>query len=315
LKQPHFPDLLAGFELAEDAAVYRLTDDLALVSTIDFFTPIVDDPYDFGRIAAANALSDIYAMGAKPTLALSIVCFPTELDFSILNRIMQGGMDVINQAGIPVGGGHSVKCPELKFGFAVNGLVHPDKIVANSTAKQDDILILTKPIGTGVLSTALKAEQLNDSEIQQLIDSMAKLNKVAAECMVEIGVNSATDVTGFGLLGHGFEMAKGSNVCLEIDYDKVPLLNGAIRFAQANKFPGGTKTNRKFVLPFIENKANLEDWQVMLLCDAQTSGGLLISVAPDNVNKLMQMIQDRKEQAWIIGSVVEKRDNPYIRLT
>ena len=234
-------------ERAEDAGVYKLTPDLALVQTVDFFTPVVDDPYDFGRIAVANSLSDVYAMGGRPLTALNVVCFPRDaMDISILQEILKGGLDKMHEAGVILLGGHTVDDPELKYGIAVTGTVHPAKVVHNNTARPGDVLILTKPLGTGIISTAIKAGTASPDAIKRITDSMAALNRSASEAMMEIGVSACKDVTGFGLLGHAAEMLEGAQVGFAIDSSSVPVFPEAKEYALTGKIPGGLKRNRDY---------------------------------------------------------------------
>lgn len=262
----------------DDAAVYQIDEERALVATTDFFTPIVDDPYDFGRIAAANALSDVYAMGARPLFALNLVGFPRKLlGEGILEEILRGGAVVAGVAGIPIIGGHSIDDAEPKYGLAVIGEVHPERIVRNSGARPNDVLVLTKPIGTGVIATALKNDRAADDVIAAAVASMTTLNRAAADVMKRVDVHAATDVTGFGLLGHLHELLRGSGVGARIRASAVPLLEGAAELAIAGEFPGGTRRNHADAEPITTWANEIPEWLRLLLCDAQTSGGLLIA--------------------------------------
>jgi selenide, water dikinase len=267
--------VLVGFDTADDAGVYKLSAECALVQTVDFFTPIVDDPYTFGAIAAANALSDIYAMGGKPISALSILAWPTEGDLDDLSEILKGGADKIHEADCAILGGHSVADKEVKFGYAVTGTIHPERIKTNAGARAGDVLVLTKRIGTGVISTALKRGIAKDEDVQAAIESMLTLNRKACEAMLQFDVHGCTDVTGFGLLGHAREMAIASKVTIEIDSSAVQFLPGAVDYARQGAIPGGLKNNREFVAASVEGQSEFDD----LLYDPQTSGGLLISLA------------------------------------
>ncbi len=295
-------------ETSDDAGVYRLTDEIALIQTLDFFTPIVNDPYDFGRIAAANSFSDVYAMGGKPLTAMNIVCFPIkEMDKTILRAILKGGLDVIHKAGAILVGGHSVEDPELKYGLSVTGLVHPEKFLTNAGAKPTDLLILTKPIGTGVLATALKGKMLDSSITSTITELMASLNKDASEAMVEIGVNACTDITGFGLLGHALEMSKASKVCLRIYADNVPIIPEAQSFASMGMVPAGSFSNQKYCSKHLMIKPSIDPILLDLLSDAQTSGGLLISVPAEKAELLIQKLKERgTPAASIIGEVLNE---------
>lgn len=303
------PNLLVGLDTSDDAGVYRLTDELALVQTVDFFTPIVDDPYSFGQIAAANALSDIYAMGGKPLTVLNIVAFPISvLDKSILADILRGAADKVAEAGATLVGGHSIDDQEPKFGLAVTGLVHPDKVRTNAGARPGDMLILTKPIGVGILTTSIKKDQLSPEETTRLTAVMSMLNKTAAEIMAPYEVHACTDVTGFGLLGHASEMAKGSSVGLIIHHDIVPMLPRVRELAEKGFVPGGTKNNFAHLEGSIIYPEEMDQIDRYILCDAVTSGGLLISVAPEQKEQLLQELKDAGVEAAWIGEVT--KDHP-----
>ncbi|WP_442950197.1 selenide, water dikinase SelD [Paenibacillus sp. FSL R5-0345] len=301
------PDLLVGLDTSDDAGVYRLSDELALVQTVDFFTPIVDDPYSFGQIAAANALSDIYAMGGKPLTVLNIVAFPISvLDKSILGDILRGAADKVQEAGATLVGGHSIDDKEPKFGLAVTGLVHPDKVRTNAGAQVGDKLILTKPIGVGILTTSIKKDQLSPEETTRLTTVMSTLNKKAAEIMEPYDVHACTDVTGFGLLGHASEMAKGSNHGLIIRQGDVPMLSRVRELAEQGFVPGGTKNNFAHLEGSILYPEEMDQLSRYILCDAVTSGGLLISVAPEQSEALLQELVAAGVEAALIGEVTEE---------
>lgn len=302
------PNLLVGIEGSDDAGIYRLTDEIALIQTLDFFTPIVNDPYDFGRIAAANSLSDVYAMGGKPLTAMNIVCFPVnDLDKSILRSILEGGLEVIHQANAVMVGGHSVEDPELKYGLSVTGIVHPQRFLTNSGAKPGDLLVLTKPLGTGILATALKAGELEENLIEQITELMAALNKDAAEAMTEIGVNACTDITGFGLLGHCLEMARASNVGMRIYAEKVPVISEAKTFAAMGLVPGGSYRNQNYCSRHLNIASSVDAVLLDLFSDPQTSGGLLISVSEHKATSLVQLLKEKNTpSAHVIGEVLEE---------
>jgi selenide, water dikinase len=304
------PDVLVGFSTGDDAGVYRLSPDLALALTLDFFTPIVDDPRTFGAIAAANALSDIYAMGAKPIVALAIAGFPgAGLDPSVLEAILEGGAAKAAEAGIAVIGGHTVKDPEPKYGLSVVGLVHPERIIRNSTAKAGDALVLTKPLGTGILTTARRRDAIAQAELAPAVEGMSMLNRAAAEAMLATGVDAATDVTGFGLLGHLHEMTDASGVGAEIDSAAVPVYDPAVeRFALAHA-PGGTRANHARALELGASFAPSVSEAVRLtLCDAQTSGGLLIAVPESRASELMAALgRGGVNRAAVIGRITSER--------
>jgi selenide, water dikinase len=276
------PNLLVGFDTADDAGVYRLAPDLALVQTVDFFTPIVDDPFTYGAIAAANALSDVYAMAARPLTALSILAWPGASDIEELERIVRGGAAKMTEAGCVVVGGHSVTDPEIKFGYAITGVVHPDRVRTNAGARAGDTLMLTKPLGTGVIATALKQGVAREEDVRTATSSMLTLNRAAAEAIQDLEIHALTDITGFGLLGHGREMAAASGVTLEFAAAKIPFLPGALEYARAGALAGGLRNNREFVGPCVEGSSEFDD----LLYDPQTSGGLLIALPPNEAAKL-----------------------------
>ena len=308
LPSPQDPNLLVGINTADDAGVYKLTDEIALIQTVDFFTPIVDDPYTYGQISAANSLSDVYAMGGRPVTALNIVGFHQKFfSLDVLVEILRGGYDKAAEANTVIAGGHTIMDEELKYGLSVTGIVHPDKIVTNAGAKPGDKLVLTKPLGTGIISTALKSGQNSDELERQVNEVMTGLNKTASEVMQEIGVNAATDVTGFGLLGHAYEMAAGSKTGFKIWASKVPFFEGAIPLITAGFVPGGTNNNRYYLQDKVTFPANISWEKSTLLFDAQTSGGLLISVASDKVDRLTEQLMHRGvETVAVIGEVVEK---------
>ncbi|MEO3944312.1 selenide, water dikinase SelD [Gorillibacterium sp. CAU 1737] len=300
------PNLLVGLDTSDDAGVYKLSDDLAIVQTVDFFTPIVDDPYSFGQIAAANAISDVYAMGGKPLTALNIVAFPiATLDKSILSEILRGAADKAKEAGVTLVGGHSIDDKEPKFGMAVTGTVHPDKIRTNAGAQVGDRLILTKPIGVGIMTTSIKKGLLSPDEIARVTGVMAALNKTAAEIMEKYDVHACTDVTGFGLLGHALEMASASQAVISLSYEAVPVLPRTRELAELGSVPGGTKNNYAYIqenVTFPETMDQIDQW---ILCDAVTSGGLLISVSNEDAESLLAELRASHVEASLIGEVTE----------
>jgi len=294
LHLPTDPAVLVGVETSDDAAVYKLDDDLAIVQTVDFFTPIADDPYDFGAISAANSLSDIYAMGARPLFALNIVAFPSNrLPVEVLHRILQGALDKAAEAGVSVIGGHTVDDTEPKYGMAVTGVVHPKRVLTNAAARPGDQIVLTKPIGTGIIATAVKRGLADEATAQEAIALMAALNRDAAEAMVEVGVSACTDVTGFGLLGHLREMTAGAGVDAVVYADRVPVLGAAWTFAGAGVVPGGTRDNLAFVEPHVDWDEAISEVQKLILADAQTSGGLLIAVGRERLDTLLAALAER----------------------
>jgi selenide,water dikinase len=295
-------------EHAEDAGVYKLREDLAIVLSLDFFTPIVDDPYIFGQVAAANSLSDVYAMGGTPITAMNIICFPiNKMDISILQEVLRGGLDKMREAGVLLVGGHSVEDNELKYGLSVTGTIHPEKVIYNKGAKAGDKLILTKPLGTGIINTALKGGMADERSVAGSVECMTALNKTASELMAEVEVHACTDVTGFGLLGHACEMIEGEDVGMVIYPSKVPILPGTEEYAKMGLVPGGTIRNRDFRLFMIERAAEITDERLLILFDAQTSGGLLISVPEPQAPPLLERLHQRGiKDAVIVGEVVEQ---------
>jgi selenide,water dikinase len=299
------PDLLVGRGTADDAGVIRVREDLALIQTVDFFTPIVDDPRTFGRIAATNSLSDVYAMGGQPLAAMNIVCFPRKsLSLEVLQDVLLGGLDAAQEAGALLVGGHSVDDAEFKYGLSVTGTVHPDRVVTNAGAEPGDRLILTKPIGTGVVATAVKRGKALPEVEAEAIRWMCALNRDAAEAMQEVGAHACTDITGFGLLGHALEMASASRVTIELDAGSVPLLAGARELGAKGMFPGGSRANRRHCERAVTLEDGIEPLLVDLLADAQTSGGLLIAVAEDRAEALHAALERRHVPHPEIGRVV-----------
>lgn len=315
LPRPTDPNLLVGFETSDDAGVYRVTDEIALVQTVDFLTPIADDPFVYGQIAAANSLSDVYAMGGLPITALSVLGFPASGSADVLEQILRGGLDKMTEAGCTILGGHSIRDDELKFGYAVTGLIDPKAIWRNVGAQPGDVLILTKFLGTGVISTALKQGHAEESWVAAAIASMTQLNRDAAEALhaIELDfdhghpVHAVTDVTGFGLLGHAREMAVGSTVSIRIDHERLAYLPGAIDAAKAGFVSGGLKNNREFLEGCVEFSPNVPEEVRTLLYDPQTSGGLLVAVAPEAADTLMSLLERRGIGGRVIGAVIEKQ--------
>lgn len=303
-KQPADPNLIVGFDTADDAGVYRLRDDLALVQTLDFFTPIVDDPYDYGRIAALNSINDVWAMAGTPITAMAITCFPKKgVDPAILSEIMRGGLETINQYGVTLIGGHSVDNAQIMFGYSVTGVIDPNKVATNSGAQPGDVLILTKPIGTGVISTGIKRGSAADTVVAGSVETMLTAGKYAAEAMREFGVKAATDVTGFALLGHAWEMACASKATIEINAAAVPLLGGALELASQGMLTSGDKTNREYVGSDIQIDPSVDENLTKLLFDPQTAGGMLIAIPEDRGEALLASLRKNYPQAQIIGRV------------
>ena len=316
------PNVLVGFDHADDAGVYKLTAELALVQTVDFFTPIVDDPYTFGQIAATNSLSDVYAMGGRPLTALALVCFPDKGDIEILERILAGGLSKMIEAGCTVVGGHSIRDDETKFGYSVTGVIHPKRVLANQGAQPGDRLLFTKALGTGVISTAIKKGVAKQSWIDAAVRSMTTLNRVAAEVITGatvdrqtandqrrttndgFSVHALTDITGFGLIGHAREMALASNVSLALDSKKIPLLEGALDCVRADHIPGGLKANRAFAECMVSYADSVPEEVRIILYDPQTAGGLLIAVAAEDAARLTQALQSAGVAGVAIGEVL-----------
>ncbi len=308
------PNLLVGFNTADDAGIYKINDRQALVQTVDFFPPIVDDPYIFGQIAAANALSDVYAMGGKPLTALNIVGFPAVMPPYILTDILKGGGEKIREAGAAVVGGHSIKDKELKYGFAVTGIIDIDKIITNSNAQIGDKLYLTKPLGTGIITTAIKKNAADTESAEYVMKLMTQLNKTAAELMLKYGVHSATDVTGFGILGHAYEIANASGVSIKISFNRLPIIPRALEYAEAGNLTGGANANMEYLKDKVQISADLKKAELDILYDAQTSGGLLIVLPPESGDKFLA--EFNVETAGVstysfaaeIGEIVEKSE-------
>lgn len=300
------PNVVLGLNPADDAAVYRLDENTYIVQTVDFFTPIVDDPYDFGKIAAANALSDIYAMGGKPIFALNIVAFPARESLDILAKILKGGADKAREAGIVIAGGHTIDDPEPKYGLCVTGLIKSELIFTKKGAKPGDLLILTKPLGIGIITTAIKGEAASSDIIKEAVSIMEKLNKDASEAMIKAGASACTDITGFGFIGHLHEMIASGNIGAEIDFSKLPFIEGALKLAEEGLIPGGAYKNRKFYAPYVEWEKNINETEQLMLYDPQTSGGLLISINEERKDLLISHLRNnRVDTINVVGRIVE----------
>jgi selenide,water dikinase len=292
-----------GLREPDDAAVWRLDEDRALVVTTDFFTPVVDDPYDYGAIAAANSLSDVYAMGGKPFLALNIAALPEDLPQEISNGIIRGGAEKAREAGVVIAGGHTVKDKEPKYGLIAIGFVDPRKMLSKGGLKPGDALVLTKPLGFGVTTTALKREQADEQDVREAVDWMKRLNKAASQLALEFGLRGATDITGYSLLGHGLEMADASGVALQLDFSKIPFIAGARKYAEKGTFPGGAFDNRKHFESNVKFVNTMDEENRMLLFDPQTSGGLLLGVAPERLDSFLARSRELAQPAWAVGKV------------
>ena len=302
------PNLLVGIATGDDAAVYKMSEDLAIISTVDFFPPIVDDPFKFGEIAAANALSDVYAMGGKPVIALNIVGFPVDLPHEILGRILSGGASKAEEAGVLIVGGHTVDDAEPKYGMSVTGVVHPGEQVTNAGAKPGDVLVLTKPIGTGIITTAGKQERVSAETLNRAVSIMSELNRKPAEAMMHVGVNACVDVTGFGLLGHLRLIAQGSGVSARVKASNVPVIEGVHELLEMGIAPGGTHRNLESLDGVVDWHEDITDQTQILLADAQTSGGLLIAVAPEKKDALLEALEDVGIQTRAVIGEIFARD-------
>ncbi|PYS24390.1 MAG: selenide, water dikinase SelD [Acidobacteria bacterium] len=304
-RQPYDPNLLVGFDKADDAGVYRLRDDLALVQTLDFFTPIVDDPFIYGQIAALNSINDVWAMGGTPVTAMAITCFPKKgVDFSILQEIMRGGLSVLTENRVVLVGGHSVDNEQIMFGYSVTGTIDPNHVATNAGARPGDAIILTKPIGTGVISTGIKRAKASPEVVAESIATMLTPGKYAAEAIAKFDVKGATDVTGFALLGHAWEMACASNVTIEIDSARVPLINGALDLARIGMLTGADKTNREYVGEDVSLDEGIDPNLMKLFYDPQTAGGLLLAIPEEKANDLLSDLRRNYERAEVIGRVI-----------
>jgi selenide,water dikinase len=308
------PNLIVGHNSADDAGVYRLDNNTALVLTVDFFAPVVDDPFDYGRVAAANALSDVYAMGGRPIAALNIAGFPeAELPGEVMSEVFRGGAATAEEAGVVIAGGHTISDKEVKYGLAVVGVIHPEKIVQNSSARPGDVLILTKPLGTGILTTALKLDRIDDSHYEALIQSMTRLNRTACEKMIEFDSHACTDITGYGLLGHGLEMAQASGVTLEFNAASIPTLPGVAEAIGKGHLTGGGTTNRAFIEDHAEWARPPGEIVEHELLDPQTSGGLLIAVPEDRGGPLLEALKQSEPHASLVGRV-RKKGGKFLRI-
>lgn len=307
---PKFEDsnLIVGFDKKDDALVYKASDDKVVIQTVDFFPPMVDDPYTFGQVAATNALSDIYAMGGNPSLAMNLLCFPSCLDPEIMHDILAGGYSKVQEAGAIIAGGHTIADPTPKYGLCVTGFAHPKEILTNSNAKTGDVLVLTKPIGVGILNTANKAELLSQNEVKEVIKIMTELNKYAKEAFNGLNINSCTDITGFSLIGHSFEMASGSNKTIEIFSESVPILPKALEYAKMGILPEGMYNNRDYLKNSFKSLPNIPTEMVDALLDPQTSGGLLLSMPEKDAKEYLSRMECYTPWARIIGQVKDKEN-------
>jgi selenide,water dikinase len=298
-----YPDLLVGLKVSDDAAVYRINDQVAVIQTLDFFPPVVDDPYDYGAIAAANAMSDVYAMGGQVVLALNIAAFPANWPSEIAGEILRGGAEMVAEAGGVLAGGHTVTDDEPKYGLSVMGLVHPNRVLTKAAAQPGDVLILTKPLGVGIITTALKQQSADPAHVAAAVASMKMLNRQASQLIQQVGVHAATDVTGFALLGHGYEVAEKSGVELRFYVDKLPFLSGATDYAAQGLFPGGTCRNEEAYRHGVTFAPRISEEIRQLLYTPETSGGLLVSVAPEKVGALTALFAQEGHPCWVVGEV------------
>lgn len=301
------PELMVGLAVSDDAAVYRINDEVAVIQTLDFFTPVVDDAYDYGAIAAANAMSDVYAMGGQVALALNICGFPPDLPPDIISEILRGGAEKIAEAGGVLAGGHTVDAKEPTYGLAVMGLVHPDRVLTKGGARPGDRLLLTKPLGVGLITTVLKAGIAEESHVAAAVESMKRLNRDAADLIQRVGVHACTDVTGFALLGHAYEMAERSDARFHFHFPDLPFLEGAKQHAEDNLFPGGACRNRDAYIHHVTFSPELSEEMQLLLFTPETSGGLLVAVSPENLPPLLDLFEAAAHPCWVVGEVVEGR--------
>jgi selenide,water dikinase len=300
-----FPELLVGLEVSDDAAVYKINDEVAVIQTLDFFTPVVDDAYDYGAIAAANAMSDVYAMGGEVVLALNICGFPPDLPPEIVAEILRGGAEKVAEAGGVLAGGHTIDAKEPTYGLAVMGLIHPDRVLTKGGARAGDALVLTKPLGVGIITTALKGEVADPAHVAAAVKSMKELNRDAARLIQQVGVNACTDVTGFALLGHGYEMAEKGHVRLRFHVGQIPFLDGAVGYADDRLFPGGTCKNQQAYEHAVHFAPEISEEMQQLLYTPETSGGLLVAVPMERLEALTRLFADAGHRCWVVGEVIE----------
>ena len=294
-----------GLEVSDDAAVYQINDQVAVIQTLDFFPPVVDDPYDFGAIAAANGMSDVYAMGGEVVLALNICAFPADLPLEVIAEILRGGAEKVAEAGGVIAGGHTLNDKEPKYGLSVMGLVHPDRVLTKAGARPGDVLVLTKPLGVGIITTALKGQAADPAHVAAAVESMKRLNRQAARVIQQVGVHACTDVTGFALLGHAYEMAEKSGVQLRFHLERLPFLAGALQYAEQQLFPGGTSNNQRAYEHAVRFGPGISEEMQLLLYTPETSGGLLVAVPPERLDTLTGLFADAGHPCWVVGDVVE----------
>ncbi len=300
-----YPQLLVGLEVSDDAAVYRINDEVAVIQTLDFFPPVVDDPYDYGAVAAANAMSDVYAMGGEVVLALNICGFPADLPLEIVTEILRGGAEKVAEAGGVLAGGHTIDAQEPTYGLSVMGLIHPDRVLTKGGARPGDALVLTKPLGVGIITTALKGEVADPAHVAAAVEIMKKLNRDAARLIQQVGVHACTDITGFALLGHGYEMAERSEARLRFYLEKLPFLEGAQQYGKDNLFPGGSCRNQSAYEQWVDFALGISEEMQLLLFTPETSGGLLVAIPPERLEMLTALFAEEGQPRWIVGEVVE----------
>ena len=300
-----YPNLLVGLEVSDDAAVYKVSDEVAVIQTVDFFTPVVDDPYDYGAIAAANAMSDVYAMGGEVVLALNVCGFPPEMPPEIVSEILRGGAEKIAEAGGALAGGHTIDAKEPTYGLAVMGLVHPERVWTKGGGRPGDALVLTKPLGVGMVTTALKGQVAASAHVSEAVASMKRLNREAVRLILQVGTHACTDVTGFALLGHSYEMAQKGGVRLRFFFDSLPFVEGAMGYADDNLFPGGSCRNQEAYEHHVDFAPSLSEEMRLLLFTPETSGGLLAAISPEEVDPLLALFAEAQHPCWVVGEVVE----------
>ena len=307
------PNVLRSIDRLDDAGIYKISGSIAIIQTIDFITPIVNEPYSFGQIAAANSISDVYTMGGRPITAMNVVCFPSgDMDISILQEILRGGLDKIQEAGAALMGGHSVTDHEMKYGLSVTGVVHPDKLITNSGTRIGDSLVLTKPLGTGVMSTALKNRLIDEKEMKDAIRSMTSLNKTSAEIMIELGAHACTDVTGFGLIGHASHLIQEGETGIEFEFNSIPFFAEVMDLSKKEIYPGGLGRNHDFYSSYVEFKGRIPQYKRNLLFDPQTSGGLLIVLTSSKAELMVEKLHKSKINAAIIGKVIKEAEHKIV---
>lgn len=309
LPEVYDENLIVGLDTSDDAAVYKINEELAIIQTLDFFTPVVDDPFVFGQIAAANSLSDVYAMGGDPKLAMNIVCFPNCLDPDVLAEILKGGHDKVSEAGAVLVGGHTIEDDEPKYGLSITGFVHPDEVITNANAKVGDVLVLTKPLGVGIINTAIKGGLADEKSYSEAVKVMSTLNKFGKEAAIKTGINGCTDITGFGFLGHSLEMAKASSVTMKINSKNIPVIGKSLEYASMGLVPAGAYSNEQYIGDEVVFNEDVPVEIRDILFDPQTSGGLLITVEKNKLNELLENLKNSPTSYSVVGEVIEEQDH------